>query len=58
MNTAKYTQLAPAHLVRVRGWTAKVLLGKVYLALHRKAEVMDLLQEVKSNCGCDLRRPK
>ena len=54
MSTAKYSQLAAADLGRVTGWTAKALLGKVYLTLNRKPEALTVLQDVKANSGYGL----
>jgi starch-binding outer membrane protein, SusD/RagB family len=51
MNTLKYNQVASSDLGRVTGWTAKALLGKVYLTLNKKAEAITVLNDVKNNSG-------
>lgn len=51
MNTLKYNQIPTADLGRVTGWTAKALLGKVYLTLNKKAEAITVLTDVKNNSG-------
>lgn len=54
MNTLKYNQLAAADLGRLTGWTAKALLGKVYLTQGKKAEALTLLNDVRLNSGYGL----
>jgi starch-binding outer membrane protein, SusD/RagB family len=54
MNTLKYNQVAAADLGRVTGWTAKALLGKVYLTLNKKTEAIAVLTDVKNNSGFSL----
>lgn len=54
MNTLRYDQLAAADLGRVTGWTAKALLGKVYLTINRKADAITVLHDVRANSGYDL----
>lgn len=54
MNTLKYNQVAAADLGRATGWSAKALLGKVYLTQNKKAEAIAVLQDVKDNSGYSL----
>lgn len=57
MSNLKYAQIVsttPANLGRVNAWSAKALLGKVYLTLNRKTEASTLLQDVITNSGYSL----
>lgn len=57
MSTLKYAQIvstAPANLGRANAWSAKALLGKVYLTLNRKADAITQLQDVATNSGYSL----
>jgi hypothetical protein len=51
MNILKYNQISTADLGRITGWTAKTLLGKVYLTLNKKTEAITVLTDVKNNSG-------
>lgn len=53
LNAAKYSA-ASASLGRANAWSAKGLLGKVYLTLNRKAEAVTQLQDVINNSGYNL----
>jgi starch-binding outer membrane protein, SusD/RagB family len=54
MSTAKYSGITANDLGRVNGWTAKALLGKVYLTRNKKAEAITVLQDVRTNSGYGL----
>lgn len=54
MSTTKYSGIAATDLGRVTGWTAKALLGKVYLTLNRKTDALTVLQDVRANSGYGL----
>ena len=51
MNTLKFTQVLPQNRGRVTGWTAKALLGKVYLTQGKKTEALTVLNDVRLNSG-------
>ncbi len=54
MSTLKFTQIAAANKGRVNSWSAKALLGKVYLTRNKKAEAIVQLQDVITNSGYSL----
>jgi starch-binding outer membrane protein, SusD/RagB family len=51
MNNLKYNQVPTADLGRATSWSVKTLLGKVYLALNKKADAITVLTDVKDNSG-------
>jgi len=53
LSSAKYSA-ASASLGRANAWSAKGLLGKVYLTRNKKAEAITQLQDVISNSGYNL----
>ncbi len=50
----KYSSIPAADRGLVNSWSAKALLGKVYLTLNRKAEAIAVLQDVITNSGYSL----
>ena len=51
MNTKTFSQVLPQDRGRVTGWTAKALLGKVYLTQGKKTEALAVLNDVRLNSG-------
>ncbi len=54
LNPAKFAQITGTNIGRANQWSAKALLGKVYLTLNRKPEAITLLQDVITNSGYSL----
>lgn len=54
LSSLKYAQIAPANFGKATAWSAKGLLGKVYLTTNKKAEAITQLQDVISNSGYGL----
>jgi hypothetical protein len=54
MNTLRFNQVPPAEIGKATGWAAKTLLAKVYLSLNKKAEAINLLNDVRLNSGHSL----
>lgn len=53
-SSLKFSQIAAANRGRANAWSAKGLLGKVYLTQNKKAEAITQLQDVVSNSGYGL----
>ncbi len=51
MNTVKFPQIQVTERGRATGWTAKALLGKVYLTLNKKTDALTVLNDVRNNSG-------
>lgn len=51
LKTDKFAQIASADVGKANAWSAKALLGKVYLTLNRKADAIVQLQDVITNSG-------
>ena len=54
LSPAKFAQITGTNIGRANQWSAKALLGKVYLTLNRKPEAVTLLQDVVTNSGYGL----
>lgn len=54
LSTAKFAQIPAANLGTANAWSARALLGKVYLTLNRKADAITQLQDVITNSGYGL----
>ena len=50
----QFNGIASVNVGRATSWSAKALLGKVYLTLNRKAEALTQLQDVITNSGYGL----
>lgn len=51
LSKLKFSQIASANKGRANAWSAKALLGKVYLTLNRKGDAITQLQDVITNSG-------
>ncbi len=51
MSSLKFAQIANINKGKANAWSAKALLGKVYLTLNRKADAIVQLQDVITNSG-------
>lgn len=54
MSSAKFSQIANVNKGKANAWSAKALLGKVYLTQNKKAEAIAALQDVRVNSGYGL----
>lgn len=54
LSSLKFSQILPANVGKATAWSAKALLGKVYLTLNKKAEAIIQLQDVITNSGYSL----
>ena len=53
-SSAKFSVIPAANVGKANAWSAKALLGKVYLTLNRKADAIIQLQDVITNSGYGL----
>ncbi|MEP7238026.1 MAG: RagB/SusD family nutrient uptake outer membrane protein [Ferruginibacter sp.] len=53
-SSAKFSLIPAANVGKANAWSAKALLGKVYLTLNRKADAIVQLQDVITNSGYGL----
>ena len=51
MSALKFSKISAGNIGRANAWTAKALLGKVYLTLNKKAEAINQLEDVIANSG-------
>jgi len=54
LSNAKFLLIPAANVGKANAWSAKALLGKVYLTLNRKADAITQLQDVITNSGYGL----
>ena len=54
MSNLKFTQITAANKGKANSWSAKALLGKVYLTQNKKSEAITQLQDVVTNSGFSL----
>ncbi len=54
LSSVKFSLIASADVGKATAWSAKALLGKVYLTLNRKADAIVQLQDVITNSGYSL----
>lgn len=54
LNNTKFASITSANVGKANTWSAKALLGKVYLTLNRKADAITQLQDVITNSGYGL----
>lgn len=54
MSNVKFNQIANINKGRVNSWSAKALLGKVFLTQNKKAEALASLNDVRLNSGYSL----
>ena len=54
LSSLKFGQIAAGNKGRANAWSAKALLGKVYLTQNKKGEAITQLQDVVSNSGYSL----
>jgi hypothetical protein len=54
LSSLKFSQILAANVGKATAWSAKALLGKVYLTLNRKPDAITQLQDVITNSGYGL----
>lgn len=54
MSAVKYAAIVAANKGRANSWSAKALLGKVYLTQNKKTEAINVLNDVRLNSGYGL----
>lgn len=54
MSNVKFSQIVAINKGRANAWSAKALLGKVYLTQNKKTEALTILNDVKTNSGYGL----